>query len=108
MLTPEFPLKFMSASSFKAVIRSNKGNEPVLIEMRKRFDGSWKVFTVVANEIVHTSSLQELLLTGPPGHELIITHEIRVLWNGESRQAQLHEIYASTPEEQVQVSIRLR
>jgi hypothetical protein len=49
----------------------------------------------------------------PDWHELVIPHQIEVLWNDESKQAELHEIYASNPQEQiplsmVPVSMRLR
>jgi hypothetical protein len=106
----EFPDKFMSASSFRAVLRSDDGDESILVEMRKRVDGRWKVFTVVASEIVRASSLQELLLTRPDCYELVIPHEIEVSLNGETKHAQLYEIYARTLQEQVmgRVSIRLR
>src|SRR4051794_28030671 len=108
MIPSEFPEQFMSASVFTAVLHSKENNQTLLLEMRKYLSGKWMILTSIDSVTVRVNSLQELVHTQPSWCELIIPHEVSILWRGKEQRALLEEIYSQAAGGPRAVTVHLR
>ena len=83
---------FVSVYTFEALVHTEHETQELIWESRIGIDRKRLLFTVMNGIQVRIGSFREFFIRFPESKSLTIKHSVKVLWNGERKQAKLLEI----------------
>ena len=90
---PIYANKFTQFRVLKAICQTHKQEEEIVLEFRSSADEKEKLFTIVDGKAFHVDSIYTIINSLPDLIAIRVPHQIRILWGGNSVEAEVIEVF---------------